>query len=270
MTIEAVEHFWDNNVANWKIAAHLEQGSTAFFAEVERYRFDKLNYLPKVVDYNAYANKEVLDIGCGLATDLSRFARGGANTTGIDISGQAIQLAKQNFAQRGLTGTFQKMNGEQLEFTDDQFDFIYCHTVLHFTPNPQKMVAEIQRVLKPGGTALLMTINRGSWLYFLHRVAGLKIDYMDAPVFHKFNYAEFKALCAGFTQCQLVVERFPVRTEIHKGWKATLYNRLFVDVYNALPKLLVGKTGYHLLAFVAASKTGNTEVENTMAETETK
>ena len=253
MTIDAVEHFWDHNVANWKIAAHLEPGSAEFFAEVERYRFDKLNYLPKVVDYTTYAGKDILDIGCGLATDLSRFAKGGANTTGIDISGQAIQLAEQNFAQRGLVGKFNQMNGELLDFADNQFDFIYCHTVLHFTPNPQKMVAEIQRVLKPGGKALLMTINRNSWLYFLHRVVGLKIDYMDAPVFHKFNYAEFKALCADFAQCELMVERFPVRTEVHKGWKAMIYNRLFVDIYNALPSFLVGKTGYHLLAFVENS-----------------
>lgn len=250
MSIEAVAKYWDSNVANWKIAADLKTGSPEFFAEVERYRFDKLDYLPKVVDYNAYSGQRVLDIGCGLGTDLSRFARGGANCSGIDVAATAVKLASDNFTQRQLTADFQQMDGEQLNFDDNQFDFVYCHTVLHFTPSPEQMIKEIHRVLKPGGTALLMTINRGSWLYFLHKLAGLKIDYMDAPVFHKFNFNEFDQLCSVFADRRMVVERFPVRTEVHKGWKAIVYNRCFVDLYNALPKTLIGKTGYHLLAFV--------------------
>lgn len=245
-----VSQYWNHNVSNWKVANHLEVGSKDFFEEVERYRFDKLDYLPKVIDYNGYANKTVLDIGCGLATDLSRFAKGGAKVSGIDIAPQAIELAKQNFATRGLEGDFNTMDGELLSYPDNSFDFIYCHTVLHFTPKPQQMINEIQRVLKPGGKALLMTINRGSWLYALHKIAGLKIDYLDAPVFHRFNYAEFDSMLTPFEQRKIVVERFPKATEVHKGWKATLYNSFFVSPYNALPKKLIGKTGYHLLAFV--------------------
>jgi len=245
-----VEKYWDVNVANWKIAAHLEAGSQAFFEEVERYRFDKLHYLPNYVDYQAFAGQSVLDIGCGLGTDLSLFASGSANTTGIDVSTTAIDFAQKNFAWRNLPANFQQMDGEALSFDDNQFDFVYCHTVLHFTPNPAAIVKEIQRVLKPGGRALLMTINRHSWLYALHKLAGMKIDYLDAPVFHRFNYAEFDQLVSPFEQRELIVERFPVKTEVHKGIKAILYNRMFVDVYNALPKALTGKTGYHLLALV--------------------
>ncbi len=248
---QSVSQYWDHNVSNWKVANELEIGSEAFFKEVERYRFEKLDYLPKVVDYNAYAKKSVLDIGCGLATDLSRFAKGGAEVTGIDISPQAIRLAKQNFELRGLRGRFELMNGEAMDFADNSFDFVYCHTVLHFTPKPEDMIREVSRVLRPGGTALLMTINRGSWLYFLHKLAGLKIDYLDAPVFHRFNYNEFDAMLVPFKQREIVVERFPKVTEVHTGWKALIYNSFFVHPYNALPKSLIGKTGYHLLALVS-------------------
>ncbi len=249
-TSSAVEHYWDKNVANWKIAADLEAGTQPFFEEVERYRFDKLHYLPNYVDYKAYAGQSVLDVGCGLGTDLSLFARGGAVTTGVDLSKKAIEFASKNFAWRGLQGEFAQMDGEALAFDDNSFDFVYCHTVLHFTANPAEMIKEIRRVLKPGGSALLMTINRSSWLYALHKIAGLKIDYLDAPVFHRFNYAEFDSLIGPFEQRELIVERFPVRTEVHTGFKAFLYNRCFVDLYNALPKRLIGKTGYHLLARV--------------------
>lgn len=142
------------------------------------------------------------------------------------------------------------MDGENLDLPDNSFDFVYCHTVLHFTPDPAAMVAEISRVLKPGGHALLMTINRKSWLYMLHRVFGVKIDYSDAPVFHHFDLQEFTALTSGFDQPQFLVERFPVRTEVHDGWKAKLYNSLFVDLYNAMPQRLIAQSGYHLLALV--------------------
>jgi ubiquinone/menaquinone biosynthesis C-methylase UbiE len=249
-TLSAVADYWDENVANWKIAKDLEMGSSAFFQEVERYRFDKLDYLPRVIDYQGYSGQSVLDVGCGLATDLSRFAAQGARVTGIDISAKAIDLAQKNFAQRELDGEFIRMDGQAMNFPDNTFDLVYCHTVLHFTPDPEAMLKEISRVLKPGGRALLMTINRSSWLFWLHRWARLKIDYMDAPVFHKFNYAEFDKLTAMFNEKELIVERFPVRTEVHRGLKAFVYNTCFVDFYNALPKALTGKSGYHLLAWV--------------------
>lgn len=248
---DSVAAYWDRNVTNWKVAADLEPGTPAFFAEVERYRFDKLDYLPRVIDYNAYGGQRVLDVGCGLATDLSRFAKGGAEVTGIDISPRAIEMSRQNFAQRGLDGRFARMDGGAMTFGDASFDFVYCHTVLHFTPDPDSMIAEIHRVLKPGGTAFFMAINRKSWLYVLHKLAGVKIDYLDSPVFDPFDYDRFERSFAAFDRAEIVVERFPVRTEVHKGLKSTVYNTVFVDFYNALPKALTGKTGYHLLAFAS-------------------
>ncbi|MEO1495397.1 MAG: class I SAM-dependent methyltransferase, partial [Pseudomonadota bacterium] len=173
--------------------------------------------------------------------------------TGIDISPRAVELAERNFAQRGLEGRFLCMDGRSMDFDEASFDFVYCHTVLHFTPDPDHMIAEIRRVLKPGGTAFFMAINRWSWLYFLHRVAKVKIDYLDSPVFDPFDYDRFERAFAAFDHSDIVVERFPVRTEVHKGLKSVLYNRLFVDLYNALPKVLTGRTGYHLLAFASKS-----------------
>lgn len=245
-----ISDYWDRNVSNWKVARHLDVGSQAFFEEVERYRFDKLDYLEPVAGYDRHAGKKVLDVGCGLGTDTSRFASHGADVTGIDIAPEAIALAEKNFAWRGLPGQFHVMDGEAMSFPDDSFDFVYCHTVLHFTPSPEKMVREIHRVLKPGGRALLMTINRRSWLYFMHRVAGVKIDYMDAPVFHKMDPGEFSELTAPFPDKEIKLYRYPKRTEVHKGWKAVVYNTFFVDLFHTLPARMTRNTGYHMLAFV--------------------
>lgn len=245
---EQVQTYWNTNVSNWKIAKE-PVGSEGYFREIEKYRFSKLNYLPRLVNFNGYSGKNILDVGCGLGNDLSRFVDGGALGTGIDISPVAVKLARQNFGWRKISAEFQCMNGEDMAFDDNSFDVVYCHTVLHFSPHPEALLKEIYRVLKPGGHAILMTINRHSWLYLLHRLASLKIDYMDAPVFNKFTYSEFYQMMSPFDCIDVIVERFPVRTEVHSGIKAFIYNRLFVDLYNALPKWVIGKTGYHLLAF---------------------
>ncbi len=249
----AVRDYWNAHVTDWPIASS-EPGSRAFFAETEAYRFEKLDYLERLIDYGGHAGKAVLDVGCGLGNDTARFALGGARVTGIDIAPTAIELARANFAQRGLDGRFLVMNGEAMSFADASFDLVYCHTVLHFTPHPERVVREIHRVLSPGGTAILMAVNRRSWLRLMHRLAKVEIDHLAAPVFHWLGAAELQAMAAPFAERRLVVERFPVRTRVHKGLKARLFNTLFVDLFNALPRGWVAGTGHHLLLF--ASKDG--------------
>lgn len=247
--LAAVRAYWGEHVHDWKIASH-PVGSRAFFEETEAYRFEKLHYLPRRVDFAGYAGKQVLDVGCGLGNDLSRFARGGAKVTGVDLCEEAVALSRENFAQRSLAGEFHVMNGEALDFPDGSFDFVYCHTVLHFTPDPARMAREISRVLRGDGEAVLMTINRHSWLFALHRLMKVEIDYLDAPVFHTFTAREFRALLAPFAERRLVTERFPVRTQVHKGLKARVFNTAFVDFFNILPRRWTRGFGYHLLAYV--------------------
>ena len=64
-----------------------------FFEEIEDYRFEKLDYLPSLVDFDGYRGRRVLDVGCGVGNDLARFARGGAEVVGIDLAETSIDLA---------------------------------------------------------------------------------------------------------------------------------------------------------------------------------
>jgi ubiquinone/menaquinone biosynthesis C-methylase UbiE len=243
-----VRDYWNAHVVDWPITSR-DPGSRAFFAETEAYRFEKLDYLDRVVDYAGHSGEDVLDVGCGLGNDTARFAVGGARVTGIDIAPRAIELARANFAQRRLEGSFLLMDGEAMSFADASFDFVYCHTVLHFTPHPERMIQEIHRVLKPGGRALLMAVNRRSWMRLMHRLAKVEIDHLKAPVFHWLSRAELARMAAPFARTRLVVERFPVRTKVHQGLKAKLFNTLFVDLFNALPRRWIEGTGHHLLVF---------------------
>jgi 2-polyprenyl-3-methyl-5-hydroxy-6-metoxy-1,4-benzoquinol methylase len=136
--LAAVRAYWNGHIHDWKVA-RAPAGSKEFFEEIEDYRYEKLDYLPKLVIFAGYSGKRVLDVGCGVGNDLSRFARHGANVVGIDLAGRSIELARDNFRQRGLAGEFHVMDGEQLEFSD----LVFYHTVLHFTPQPRRMVEEI-------------------------------------------------------------------------------------------------------------------------------
>ncbi len=247
---DRVREYWERNVDNWKIAAHLAPASREFFAETEAYRFEKLNYLESRIPFAATIDLDVLEVGCGLGNDLSRFAAAGARVTGIDIAERAVDLSSRNFEQRGLDGTFLQMDGESMTFDDESFDFCYCHTVLQFTAEPARMIAEIHRVLRPGGKALIMALNSRSWLMLLQKLLRTEIDYMDAPVYRMYDVKEFRRLLRAFASIEIIPERFPVPTKVHKGLKARVYNLLFVDLFNMLPKGMTANTGHHLLAYV--------------------
>lgn len=246
--LAAVREYWNGHVHDWKVARS-PAGTREFFEEIEAYRYEKLHYLPRLVNFAAYRGRKVLDVGCGVGNDLSRFAKAGAICTGVDLAPHSIELARTNFAQRGLTGEFHVMNGERLDLPDDSFDAVFCHTVLHFTPNPQAMVREIHRVLKPGGEAIIMTVNRRSWLNALQRLMKVEIDHLDSPVFYQFTIDEFRRLLSPFAEVRIVPERFPVATKVHGGLKARLFNAIFVKAFNALPRAWTRPLGHHLMAF---------------------
>ena len=65
----------------------------------------------------------------------------------------------------------------------------------------------------------------------------------------KFSIGEFRRLLEAFTDVRIVPERFPVQSRLHCGWKGAVYNGLFVGSFNALPRAIVRRFGWHLLAF---------------------
>ena len=245
--INTIAKYWDEHIHDLAIVTQ-PIGSRGFFQELEDYRFDKLSYLPELVDFSAYREKTMLEIGCGAGIDLVRFAREGAQVTGVDLSPTGIELARQNFEYNGLVAELCVMNGEALDFKDNSFDMVYAHGVLQYTANPANMAAEIYRVLKPGGQAILMVYNKYSWLNLLSKVMQVSLEHEDAPVLRKFSVWEFRQLLRPFQSYRIIPERFPVKSRLHGGWKGKLYNTAFVGVFNGLPKFLVRPSGWHLIA----------------------
>jgi SAM-dependent methyltransferase len=244
----AIQAYWDTHIHDQEIAKH-PVGSAEFFRELEDYRFEKLSYLPELVDFSGYRGENLLEIGCGVGIDLVRFAREGVLVTGIDLAPTAIDLARQNFAINKLNADLHCMNGEALDFEDESFEVVYAHGVLQYTADANKMIREIHRVLRPGGEAILMVYNKYSWLNLMSWLTKVDLEHQDAPGLKLFSVREFKHLLEPFSDFRIVPERFPVRTRLHHGIKAFLYNEVFVRTFNILPKTLSRPFGWHLMAF---------------------
>jgi len=247
--IEEIQRYWNERIHDLEMTKH-PVGTREFFDDLDDYRFDKLHYLPRLVDFASYRGERLLEVGCGIGTDLVRFARGGARVTGVDLSSTAIGLAEKNFALHGVQAEELRIaNGEALPFPDASFDVVYAHGVVQYTADPAKLIAECHRVLKPGGRGIFMVYNRVSWLNAMSKVMKVKLEHEDAPVLRKFSIPEYRALLKPFAQVEIVPERFPVKSRLHHGWKGLLFNTFFVGAFNTLPAGLVKRYGWHLMAF---------------------
>jgi len=161
---ERVRAFWQANPCGVKFA-DAAPGTKHFFELVEAHRYTKEWHIPIAADFASARGLKVLEIGCGLGTDGAQFAEAGADYTGVDLTEAAVDLARQRFELFDLAGKFQTADAENLDFADDSFDLVYSHGVLHHTPDTQKAIDEVHRVLRPGGRAVVMLYHRDSYNY---------------------------------------------------------------------------------------------------------
>ncbi len=159
-----VRLFWQANPCGTKFT-DAAPGTRSFYEKVEEHRYAKEWHIPAAADFASSGGKKVLEIGCGLGTDGAQFARAGADYTGVDLTEAAIDLARRRFELFDLAGNFRTADAESLDFPDASFDFVYSHGVLHHTPDTERAVREIHRVLRPGGRAVVMLYHRDSYNY---------------------------------------------------------------------------------------------------------
>ena len=248
MSQRDVRAYWDTHIHDLDITTH-PPGSPGFFADLEQYHFEKLHHLPQLVPFENYRGRRVLEVGCGAGTDLIRFARHGARVSGVDLAPSSIALARQNFAYSGLPAELIVADGEALPFRDGSFDLVYAHGVVQYTSSDRALITECRRMLRPGGVAVFQVYNRVSWLKALSAVTKVDLEHVDAPVLRTYSIGEFRDLLKDFSRVRIVPERFPVKTRLHGGLKGLLYNTFFVGLFNAMPKPLTRRFGWHLLAF---------------------
>lgn len=227
---QQVREYWNAHPCGTQFT-HLEWGSKEFFTEVERFRYGTQPFMRTLMEFDNFRDKRLLEIGCGLGTDLLQFARGGAQVTGVDLTPASIELVKMRFALEKLPVDAQVADAERLPFADNSFDVVYSFGVLHHTPNTQKAIDEVHRVLKPGGHIVIMLYHKNSVHVYLgaalYRIShamksdrSLVEDWVriydgdDNPLGKAYSRSELRAMFSRFTNlsfatCDPIRRKYP-------------------------------------------------------------
>ena len=147
-----------------------DETELAYFENVERLRYAEQDWQHEYFGFGEFAGKNVLEIGVGHGTDLIQFARGGAKCHAIDITQKHIDLAKRNFALRGFPVVIESADATRIPFPDEHFDCVYSFGVLHHIPEIDRCVAEINRVLKPGGVFYMALYYKWSSFHIVSKI----------------------------------------------------------------------------------------------------
>jgi SAM-dependent methyltransferase len=162
---EVVRDHWERRPCAAETAA-APFGSPEFFAQVERERYRLEPFIPEFAQFERWGGRDVLELGVGLGTDFVRFVRAGARATGVDLTEAAVDAVRRRLELEGLDAEVRVADAEALAFQDASFDLVWSYGVLHHTPDPPAALAEVRRVLRPGGEARVMLYARRSWLAF--------------------------------------------------------------------------------------------------------
>jgi len=156
--LKAASPFWAGYQPGMRFSS-AEVGSPEFFADVEAHRYALESHIFPTSSSSSVDVGDVLEAGCGMATDGVRFARAGARYTGIDSSPTALGLAHQRFALESLPRDLVEGSVTGLPFPDESFDLVFSHGVIHHVEDTERAVAGIRvRFLK------LRLFPAGAWL----------------------------------------------------------------------------------------------------------
>ncbi len=114
---------------------------------------------------NIPANSSILDIGCGGGFLTNYLAQNGHSVHGIDLSAQSLEVAKKTDSTNSVT--YLQANATSLPFADNSFDVVSAMDILEHIENPESLISEASRVLKPNGLFFFHTFNRNFFSYLL-------------------------------------------------------------------------------------------------------
>jgi len=166
-SIDEVKGFWNATPCQSRLSQQTER--RRYFEEISQKRFRGREWhIPIIAKFDTFRGKDVVEIGCGVGTDGIEFARNGANYVGVDLTPNSVELTRERFKVFEVPGRFEVANAEEgLPFADASVDHVYSFGVIHHSPAPEKIVREIYRVLRKGGTFTVMLYNRSSINYYI-------------------------------------------------------------------------------------------------------
>ncbi len=265
VSINQVQEYWDRRPCNIRHSTK-PPGTREYFDEVERRKYFVEPHIPQFAEFQRWQNKRVLEIGCGIGTDTMNFARSGALVTAVDLSEKSLEMARTRAKVFGLAERIRFFHGsaEQLArlVPPEPFDLVYSFGVIHHTPHPERVLAQLKNYVHSGSTVKIMVYHRYSWkvLWILAtygkcqfwRLTELVARYSEAetgcPVTYSYNKREFRGLMerSGFRVKEVQSEHiFPYKIQDYVQYryiKEWYFRWLPERLFHALERML----GWHL------------------------
>ena len=165
---QKVKNFWEE--ASCGEDLYLKGFNKDDYLLQSKIRYELEPQIIEFAEFKKFNSLKTLEIGVGLGSDHMMLAKNGARLSGVDITERAIAHTKRRFELLNLNSELQIGDAENLPFKGECFDSIYSWGVIHHSPNTQKSINEIYRVLKKDGFAKIM-------IYYLSDQEGHKIEY---------------------------------------------------------------------------------------------
>ncbi len=209
-----VHDFW--NKASCGEQLYLYGARKDSYVEQARIQYELEPFIVEFAAFNTAHDLDVLEIGVGLGADHQRFAEAGARLHGIDLTQRAINHTRKRLEFFDLQSDLQIGDAEALVFGDETFDVVYSWGVLHHSPNTQKAIEEVHRVLRSGGIAKIMMYHKWSCVGFMLwvRYALLRLrpftslseiyaKYLESPGTKAYSVAEARRLFENFRSVEI-------------------------------------------------------------------
>lgn len=142
-----------------------------FFADAERYLPSRTRPFDAIIPFDRLPECDVLEIGVGCGSHAQLIAPHCRSYTGIDLTDYAVTSTTRRFQAFGISGQIRQMDAEQMSLPDNAFDYVWSWGVIHHSADTGRILSEMRRVLRPGGTAGVMVYHRSALYAYVY--AGL-------------------------------------------------------------------------------------------------
>jgi ubiquinone/menaquinone biosynthesis C-methylase UbiE len=163
--IDDVRDWWDSRPCNLH-HSDAPVGSRRYFAEVEARKYRVEPHIPGFAEFDRWAGRRVLEIGCGIGTDTINFARAGATVVATDLSAESVRIASDRAVLFEVDDQVRFVNGDAERLDDlldsEPFDLIYSFGVIHHSPHPDRILQQAYRFAGPSSELRIMLYHRRS------------------------------------------------------------------------------------------------------------
>jgi len=173
--------WWTNNpmAYNWKEPIKHSVGTLEYFREVDNRFFNSSPFykgnrpFENLIPFESLRDKKVLEIGCGMGSHAQLFCELGCDYTAIDLTSTAVELTTKRMELQDLKCNIIQMDAESMSFNDNEFDFVWSWGVIHHSANTNKILSEVNRVLKPSGEFRSMVYYKASLSGLIASIRGV-------------------------------------------------------------------------------------------------